>query len=73
MRTKGPRTRSTLRATALAIPLLLVGCGEMQDDATADEASLAGDAFTNPTGASRVVTVNGATIDENNPFFQNLG
>jgi cytochrome c peroxidase len=73
MRTKGPRTRSTLRATALAIPLLLVGCGEMQDDATADESFLAGDAFTNPTGASRVVTVNGAAIDENNPFFQNLG
>ena len=45
----------------------------MQDDASVDESFLAGDAFTNPTGASRVVTVNGATIDENNPFFQNLG
>src|ERR1044071_8659449 len=50
------------------------GCGEMQDgDAVADESALAGDAFTNPNGAARVVTVNGATIDETNPFFQSLG
>src|SRR5215813_5241826 len=51
-----------------------IGCGEMQDgDAVADESGLAGDAFRNPNGTSRVVTVNGAAIDETNPFFQSLG
>src|SRR5262249_33876114 len=42
-------------------------------DDTATTGALSGDAFTNANGAARTVTVNGATIDENNPFFQNLG
>lgn len=51
-----------------------IGCGEMQDgDAVVDESALAGDAFTNANGAARVVTVDGTTIDQNNPFFQSLG
>jgi len=76
MQMRAPGTRSTMQIAIVAIPLLLGGCGALEDaadDTTAGEAALAGDAFTNPTGASRVVTVNGATIDENNPFFQNLG
>ena len=36
-------------------------------------AALASDAFTNPNGAARVVTVDGTAIDPNNPFFQSLG
>jgi hypothetical protein len=57
-------------------PLLLAGCGALEDaadDTDVSDSALAGDLFNNPTGASRVVTVNGSTIDENNPFFQNLG
>jgi cytochrome c peroxidase len=75
MRTAHPR--QTIRLTAsLALPLLLVGCGEL--DAPAEEietveAALTGDSFPNATGATRIVSVNGAPIDENNPFFQNLG
>jgi hypothetical protein len=58
----------------LALPLLALGCGEMEDaDVEGSEAAASGDAFTNPNGAARMVTVNGATIDENNPFFQSLG
>jgi cytochrome c peroxidase len=62
---------------ALALPLLLAGCGTLEDG-TADEieiaqAALTGDSFPNATGAARTVSVNGAAIDENNPFFQNLG
>jgi hypothetical protein len=58
----------------LALPLLALGCGEMEDaDVEGSESAASGDAFTNPNGAARMVTVNGATIDENNPFFQSLG
>ncbi len=70
------RTAINLGAlAALQIASLAVtGCGEMQDgDAIADESALAGDSFTNANGAARVVTVNGAAIDETNPFFQSLG
>ncbi len=66
-----------LLSAALAVPLLIGGCGALEDaeatDTETSQANLAGDAFPNPTGATRIVTVNGATIDENNPFFQNLG
>jgi len=60
---------------ALAVlQIATVGCGEMQEgDIAPDESALAGDAFTNANGAARVVTVNGAAIDETNPFFQSLG
>ncbi len=57
-------------------PLLLAGCGALEDagdDTDVSEAALVGDAFNNATGASRIASVNGAPIDENNPFFQNLG
>ena len=43
------------------------------DDVETAQSALTGDSFPNAKGASRVVTVNGATIDENNPFFQSLG
>ncbi|HEY7370788.1 MAG TPA: hypothetical protein VIF57_01325, partial [Polyangia bacterium] len=51
---------------ALAVlQIAAIGCGEMQEgDIAPDESALAGDAFTNPNGAARVVTVNGAAIDE---------
>jgi len=76
MRTAHPRQTNRLTAS-LALPLLLAGCGAL-DDAPADDietlqSSLTGDSFPNPAGAARVVSVNGAAIDENNPFFQNLG
>src|SRR6478735_4352805 len=58
----------------LALPVLMAGCADLEDaDVEGSEAAAAGDAFTNPNGAARMVTVNGATIDENNPFFQSLG
>jgi hypothetical protein len=58
----------------LALPVLALGCGELEDSGVeGSEAAAAGDAFTNANGAARVVTVNGAAIDETNPFFQSLG
>jgi cytochrome c peroxidase len=76
MRTTHPRQTNRLTAS-LALTLLLAGCGELED-APAEEietlqGALTGDSFPNATGAARVVSVNGAPIDENNPFFQNLG
>jgi cytochrome c peroxidase len=76
MRTGAPPQRSTLRAVAVITPLLLAGCGALEDaagDTDVSEAALVGDAFNNATGASRIASVNGAPIDENNAFFQNLG
>src|SRR6188768_1839300 len=78
MRTGAPLRKQTLQTIAAMTPLLLAGCGALEDNAGLDdtnvsESALAGDLFNNPTGASRVVTVNGAPIDENNAFFQNLG
>jgi hypothetical protein len=58
----------------LAVPLLALGCGDIEDsDVEGSEAALSGDAFANANGAARTVTVNGAAIDENNPFFKSLG
>ena len=58
----------------LALPLLALGCGEMDDSGVeGSESAAAGDAFTNANGAARAVTVNGAAMIENNPFFQSLG
>jgi cytochrome c peroxidase len=58
----------------MVLPLASAGCGDLEEsDVSGGEAALSGDAFTNPNGAARVVTVNGATIDEGNPFFQSLG
>jgi hypothetical protein len=58
----------------IALPLLALGCGELDDSSVeGSEAALSGDAFNNANGAARTVTVNGATIDENNPFFRSLG
>ena len=66
-----------LAGVAFALPLAVAGCGDLDsglgNDTATTGAALTGDAFTNATGASRVVSVNGAAIDENNPFFQNLG
>src|SRR5580765_7780094 len=63
-----------LVGTLLVLPLASMGCGDLEEgDVAGGEAALAGDAFTNSNGAARVVTVNGATIDEGNPFFQSLG
>jgi len=70
------------RSALLIAPIALIGCtletgSEGEDFGGADfggaEQQLAGDVFSNGTGTSRTLTVNGATIDENNPFFQNLG
>jgi hypothetical protein len=63
-------------AATLAVPLALAGCGDLNSSAdqtgTTDQ-ELTGDSFPNANGTARTVSVNGATIDENNPFFQNLG
>ena len=77
MRT-APRRNANRLTAVLALPLLLAACGELEEsDAAKDTETLAsaltGDSFPNATGAARVVSVNGAAIDENNPFFQNLG
>lgn len=62
----------------LAIPLVF-GCGyessPESDSENLGELSLelVGDSFSNSTGASRILSVSGAAIDENNPFFQSLG
>src|SRR4029079_2038087 len=49
-------------------------CGEMEDSSVeGDEQAAAGDPFANANGTARTVTVHGATIDQNNPFFQSLG
>ena len=66
------------RAVIALAPFALLGCTmETSDDTdgigTGEEQSLISDVFSNPTGQHRSVTVNGATPDENNPFFQNLG
>ena len=56
----------------------MVGCAidaqPLEEDGVASQQqALAGDPFANATGAARIVTVNGAAIDTNNPFFQSLG
>jgi hypothetical protein len=57
--------------------LALTGCSELGDDQSADvdtvTSALTGGAVTNPNGTSHVVTVDGTTIDQTNPFFQSLG
>ncbi len=72
------RTSTGLTAIkCLGVILALTGCGELGDDQSPEvetrSSALASDAFTNPNGAARVVTVDGTTIDQNNPFFQSLG
>jgi cytochrome c peroxidase len=61
----------------LGVILALTGCGELGDGQSADvdtiTSALTGDAVANANGTSRVVTVDGTTIDQNNPFFQSLG
>ena len=68
-------TAFKLTGALLALPLMLAACGDIDEsgDIESSESALAGDPFTNPNGAARTVTVNGATIDQNNPFFQSLG
>src|SRR4029079_3148070 len=71
---KTHQSRMKMLGGLLALPLLALGCGELEDaDVEGSEAAASGDAFTNANGAARVVSVNGATIDENNPLFQRLG
>jgi cytochrome c peroxidase len=58
----------------IALPLLALGCADVEDaDLEGSEAAASGDAFANANGSARMATVNGATIDENNPFFKSLG
>src|SRR3954451_8330000 len=67
-------TATRLLGGLLALPLLALGCADIEDaDVEGSEAAVSGDAFANANGAARVVTVNGATIDENNAFFKSLG
>lgn len=77
MRTLFRSTTLRLAGAALAIPLAMGGCGTLEDtqadDTEVATAALAGDAFTNPTGRHRMVTVNGQAINETGPFFQALG
>src|SRR5262245_10478070 len=73
------KTRHKLAAikvlgAALTLSLTTASCADLEDaDVEGSEAALAGDPFTNANGVARTVTVNGATIDETNPFFQSLG
>jgi cytochrome c peroxidase len=72
-----PLTKTNRLSAAWALPLLLAGCGTPEEAATDDieivQQAATADSFSNPTGASRILSVNGAVIDENNAFFQNLG
>ena len=59
---------------ALALSLTTASCADLEDaDVEGSESALAGDPVSNANGTARTVTVNGATIDETNPFFQSLG
>jgi len=75
MRRDLPRAMATTTASALlALSLTAAGCGEVPDsDIEARASALSSDAFTNASGTARVATVDGAPIDESNPFFQSLG
>ena len=75
MAKKSPQlTAMKILGAALAVSLTTASCADLEDsDVEGSEAALAGDAFNNSNGAARTVTVNGATIDETNPFFQSLG
>ena len=71
---------SKIVGAALTVTLAIAGsgCGQSDgapagDDIQTVTSALVSDLVPNPTGAARVVSVNGATPDENNPFFQNLG
>lgn len=69
---------STTTTALLALSLVASGCGEVANPDVAVQvegraSALSSDAFTNPNGASRVVTVDGTAIDETNPFFKSLG
>ena len=74
---RAPLPRTNRLTISLGISVLIAGCGMPEDGASEDvetaQSALTGDSFPNAVGASRVVSVNGAAIDENNPFFQNLG
>lgn len=62
--------------TLLSIALLTASCGDIpEEDSGIEEraSALSSDAFTNPNGAAQLATVNGAAIDETNPFFKSLG
>ena len=68
------RTVIKLLGVVMALPVAPGGCGELEDTGVEESAAaLSGDQFSNSNGAARTVTVNGATIDENNPFFKSLG
>jgi cytochrome c peroxidase len=70
-----PRKR-VVSSLACVLPAVALGCsyesGASEDTESLDE-QLVSDAFSNPTGVARTVSVNGAAIDENNPFFRSLG
>jgi cytochrome c peroxidase len=71
--------KGAVSSLALVLPSLALGCsyetGTTENSENVGETALelVGDAFTNPTGVVRTVSVSGAPIDENNPFFQSLG
>jgi cytochrome c peroxidase len=80
MRKRIGSSKAGVLCCVLAAPLLTLGCGYQNDSDENDAENLGemalqlvADAFSNPTGVSRIASVNGAAIDENNPFFQNLG
>jgi len=72
-----PNTSLGLAVLAVAAPLVVGACSAENGyggETLGEEASaLTGDSFSNGTGTHRTVSVNGATIDENNPFFKSLG
>ena len=71
-----PSALRAVKCVGVGVMLAMAGCGEMDDqsgDVEGSTSALAGDAFNNANGASRVVTVDGTTIDPTNPFFQSIG
>jgi hypothetical protein len=64
-----------LTALAFLAPVTLLGCSmpAESDELDSGEFDLTSDRFNNGAGVHRTVSVNGATPDENNAFFQSLG
>jgi hypothetical protein len=69
----------TLARVALFAPLVVGGCGELEDEPTPEAieqitSALETDSMTNPAGTHRtIVSGSTAAVDTNNPFFKSLG
>ena len=67
------RSKTGVVSFVLSAPLVALGCSYETEDLENVTFELVGDSFSNAKGASRILSVSGAAIDENNPFFQSLG